>query len=764
MGVKVKKYIGLYFIIFISIFLISCPNQMMRDLVEEKLSDPVADTFIINSGAPTTSLEVTLNSKVTKNNDSLEMRFKNEGGSWSDWISYSDSAPWTITVGDGVKTVYAEYRDEGHNVVGMKNSIVLNTGAPVGDFYVWGSAISGNRHMYVNSSSVTLCMTISNVESMRFSNNGGSNWSSWIPYSVIFPWTITGDGLKTIDAEFKTNAGTTTSSSISITLDTTSPSITGFVINNGDATANSTSAELDYTYTEANDLWAQYINDGSSWSSQDALAAGTSVPVNKNWALRAATGTRTVSARLTDIAGNVSALYSDDIYLNTVAPGLPDVTIASFVNTLRPAWSWPAVTGASQYRIQLDTTTGTWSNIGDVLNWAPDYDLSPGSHILYVQAGDIANNWSNTASAGTVIDMTSPSVVLTSDQSDAFVNDSDTVLLTASFSDLNGINESPVPRISIGSLIVNASMTRVSNLVWTYSWNVPAGNDGNAAITINATDAAGNPNTAATGVTSFTIDNTAPAAPSVIGAAYTTDTTPTWSWSAVSGASRYRWAWVSGGPWTEIGGDLSFTPSGILSAGTHTLYVQAGDTAGNWSATSGSYAITVFSASVVFENSGTLGSQLYGSRSSGTESVGAGQTVVFTSGMTLKTFGYYFTSGFGSNVVLRLDMRNTAGTIVTSATVSVPSSFTGGWVYWTGINYAVSASSTYIFTSFVTNAIGTANTSGIRAEVGGDLLDASYSCVGLNDTDMATWTNWYDPPSITAKPAEWDFWFRAYGD
>jgi hypothetical protein len=759
MGVKVKKYFRLFFIIFIFSFLISCPNEMMRDLVEQKLSDPVADTFVINSGAPTASLEVTLNSKVTKDNDALQMRFRNEGGSWSDWASYSDSASWTLPIGDGTKTVYAEYRDEGHNVVGMQSNIVLNTGAPAGDFYVWGSAVSGNRHLYVNSTSVTLCMTISNVASMRFSNTSDAGpWSSWIPYSSTTPWTLTGDGSKTIYAEFQTNAGTTTPSSRNITLDTTPPSVTGFVINNGLATANSTSAELDYNYTEANNLWVQYMNDGGSWSSQEALAAGSAVPVNKSWALRAATGTRTVSARLADIAGNISSVSSDDIYLNTVAPASPEVTIASFVNTLRPAWSWPAVTGASQYRMQLDTTTGTWNNIGNVLSWSPDYDLSTGTHVLYVQAGDIAGNWSDTASAGVIIDLISPSVVLTSNQSDSFVKDSDTVLLTATFSDLNGINESPGPRISIGSLILNTSMTKVNNLVWIYSWNVPAGNDGNVSITINASDAAGNTNTAATGSTLFTIDNTAPASPVVSGELYTTDTTPTWSWPAVSGASRYRWAWTAGGPYTEIGGDLTFTPAGILSAGLHTLYVQSGDTAGNWSVASGSYSITVFSGSSVFDNSGTLGSQLYGARSAGTESVGAGQTVLFSSGMTLKNFGYYFTSGFGDNVVLRLDMRNGAGTIVTSRTVSVPSSFTGGWVYWTGINYAVSSSSTYIFTSFVTNAIGTTNTSSIRAEVGGDFLSASYSCTGLNDTDLITWSNW------GVKTAEWDFWYRAYGD
>ena len=60
-----------------------CPNDMMRELVEQKLANPTADSFVINDGSPTSVLEVMLNSRVTKEKDRLEMRFKNEGGQWS---------------------------------------------------------------------------------------------------------------------------------------------------------------------------------------------------------------------------------------------------------------------------------------------------------------------------------------------------------------------------------------------------------------------------------------------------------------------------------------------------------------------------------------------------------------------------------------------------------------------------------------------------------------------------------------------------------
>ncbi len=306
------------FLLILQVLFISCPNDVMRDLVEVKVSAPVADSFIINSGAPTASLSVNLYSNVSKEEDRLEMRFRNESGSWSDWMPYSSSVKWDLQVGDGTKTVYAEYRDEGHHVVSMKNNIVLNTGAPAGDFYIWGSAVSGNQHLSVNSSSVILCMTISNVSSMRFSNTGSSGpWSSWVPYSGTYGWIITGgDGFRTVYAEFQTNAGTITSSNRGITLDTAPPEVTGFRINNGDAEATDISAVLDYAYTETADiLWVQYRNDGGSWSAPEELSAGTDIPVTKNWTMGAAIGSRAVSVRLNDTAGNISSVYSDTIYL-----------------------------------------------------------------------------------------------------------------------------------------------------------------------------------------------------------------------------------------------------------------------------------------------------------------------------------------------------------------------------------------------------------------------------------------------------------------
>ncbi len=110
-----------------------------------------------------------------------------------------------------------------------------------------------------------------------------------------------------------------------------------------------------------------------------------------------------------------------------------------------------------------------------------------------------------------IVDNTAPTVVLTDNHTDNIVRDADTILITANFTEtLSGIDETNIPKITIGGLVTDVNMTNQSNLVWNYSWNVPSGSDGLVNVVITAIDVAGNPNTAATGKISYTIDNIIP--------------------------------------------------------------------------------------------------------------------------------------------------------------------------------------------------------------------------------------------------------------
>ncbi|MCX6344042.1 MAG: S8 family serine peptidase [Armatimonadetes bacterium] len=142
---------------------------------------------------------------------------------------------------------------------------------------------------------------------------------------------------------------------------------------------------------------------------------------------------------------------------------------------------------------------------------------TPTPATVSISATDLAGNLNTPATGKTsyIVDNVKPTVVLTDDHPDAFVRDADTVIITATFTEANGINETTPPTITItNGGVTAAAMNRSTNLVWTYTWDVPAGSAA-ATVSISATDMEGNPNSPATGQTTYTIDNTAPTVLSV---------------------------------------------------------------------------------------------------------------------------------------------------------------------------------------------------------------------------------------------------------
>ena len=120
-------------LIFLFFSTLSCPNDQMRDLVEIKISDPVADLFIVADleGDPeTASTRVILNSVVTKEEDALEMRFRNKGYSWTDWEPYSSTRLWDTTYRRRTKKKFMQNTVMKDTMLfSMVNSINLDTGS-----------------------------------------------------------------------------------------------------------------------------------------------------------------------------------------------------------------------------------------------------------------------------------------------------------------------------------------------------------------------------------------------------------------------------------------------------------------------------------------------------------------------------------------------------------------------------------------------------------------------------------------------------------
>jgi hypothetical protein len=362
--------------------------------------------------------------------------------------------------------------------------------------------------------------------------------------------------------------------------DATPPSLSSILINAAVTHTNSTAATLTLSAGEASEMYVTNTDGCSSGGAWEAY--GTS----KAWTLAQTNATATVYAKFRDLAGNESACVSDTIIHDDIAPTAPNVIGATPTNDTTPSWSWTSGGGGNgAYRYKLnnaDLTTGASETTDATFTASPA--LSEGTHTLYVQERDAAGNWSESGSHAIDIDTTLPTLTI-SDASDNFINTSN----QTSYSGITGTCST-----ADGSVTVTYVKTPSAPVVWSAactSGNWTAGaidissfSDGIVTITATQTDSAGNVGTAST---STIKDSIAPTAPSVIGATPTNDTTPSWSWTSGGGGGNGTYRYKLGDSNLSSGAtetsSLEFTPPSALAEGTHTLYVQERDDAGNWS-------------------------------------------------------------------------------------------------------------------------------------------------------------------------------------
>lgn len=184
------------------------------------------------------------------------------------------------------------------------------------------------------------------------------------------------------------------------------------------------------------------------------------------------------------------------------------VTFSSAINTgtvdvadfVKSGSATGSVTGVSN--VTATTVDVTVSSSG---NGTINLDFSGSMNIANADGNIVVTT--PTSDEEYTIDTTPPAIVLSDDHPDGIVSDVDNVVITATFTEANGL--AGTPTITIGSVVTAQPMTG-GPLVWTYNWDVPAGDEDPANVTVAVNDNAGNPADAPTGQNSYNIDNTAP--------------------------------------------------------------------------------------------------------------------------------------------------------------------------------------------------------------------------------------------------------------
>ena len=187
---------------------------------------PTGSVTINNGDSYTISTSVVLSLTYSDVGSGVsQVRFGNDG-LWDteSWETPVASRAWSLTSGDGTKTVYYQVQDNtGLLSPTYFDSIVLDTTAS------WGSVQINSGADYTNVTTVSLSLVAtdsgSGVSQMRFSNDGAT-FTDWESYATAKIWDLsTGDGVKYVHVQFKDYAGLTASAYDDITLDMTLPMV-----------------------------------------------------------------------------------------------------------------------------------------------------------------------------------------------------------------------------------------------------------------------------------------------------------------------------------------------------------------------------------------------------------------------------------------------------------------------------------------------------------------------------------------------------------
>ena len=487
-------------------------------------------------------------------------------------------------------------------------------------------------------------------------------------------WTFTtgalSQGAHTLNVtQTETGGVTSTATAFAVTVDTTAPSaptvgsmtdnagtVTGTVSANGVTDDTTPTLNISLPANAVAGDTVRVFNGASEIGSRVLTAADISAQnVSVTTSAVIGDGTKTLTATITDAAGNTSGTGSFSYTLDTTPPAAPvigavsdnvgatqgnladggitdDTTLTVSGNGVAAGATVQVLNGSTVVGTTTAAANGTWSATTSALS---------GSVSLTARATDAAGNQSTGSAAFTAtIDAAAPTVTgVTYGNQDGALAAGETVTLTVAFSESVTV-AGGTPTLSLNSSGTATYTGGSGTGTLTFSYTPAAGQTtSDLAVTgfnlngATVRDAAGNNADTAGAATNpagtLAVDTAAPVVPTITGGAgLTNDATPVVSGTAEAGATvrLYEGATELGTTTANGSGAWSIESSTALGQGAHTLVARATDAAGNTSGNSADAIVTVDSVAPAVTSIAASGAGI----TNGSGALNAGKVVTLT--------------------------------------------------------------------------------------------------------------------------------------
>jgi len=353
-------------------------TAVFTEIPEGDTTPPTGSIIIDGDTATTDSVDIILTLSATDPESGVDqMRFSNDGSSWSSWEGYSTSKSWTLTSGDGTKTVYVQFKNgDGLDSFSYSDTITLESpdiAPPI-------ITLSSPEETTYQTSNVFLDFTINEeVTWIGYSLDGQDNLT--IIADILLSDLTEGSHTIVVfasDLADNTGASSTVQFTISIPpVDTTPPIV---VINSPENTTyTNTTVVLDYEINE-HASWIGYSLDGDDnvTITGDTVLSGLSAGPHNVVVYANDTASNT---GMSEIAFTISIPDITPPIITIISPGNStyDVTSVNLIFTVNEETSWIG------YSLDgLDNIT-----IVDSIVFS---DLSNGEHRLIIYAEDLSGN------------------------------------------------------------------------------------------------------------------------------------------------------------------------------------------------------------------------------------------------------------------------------------------------------------------------------------------------------------------------------------